>query len=703
MPEQAAAPTKRGRGNPNGLRYDEPANLTIPDAPANVPLWEYLIEIAQEDDNWDRAADIAGRGWKSIATACCRPARAGSWPLDMLPGGKNWYAVEQEKEARRASRNIELERQTNEAKTKIYLADEAHHNAIAAKRPQPPMDCTPPSANPNDRTAQHPYMMPRQKVYRYMEDPVIWCEEKHPLIENKKYGQVPMRPWMFQKEIMRAVMQGGVHLYLKSRQVAVTTPIQVAWGHALLYQYVVTGKPFHGHIFANKEDKALGIVKKARLAITSAELTPEERKGLKGSDHTTNVKKTFYRQPGADNHIFVHTTTGVDIRGDDVNCVLIDEGDFIMNLEEVWASCIEAVEIGDYISVVSSINPHEPVTGFRNMFFEEAPQRSWNTMKIDWRGNEERLVNRAGEKDEGAEWEREQREQMGDSLFEVAHNLKIKQAGSALVKVATLRRYAAKQDFWGNERMAGHRYVKGLDIGGQGDNDPCVFVVIDMTVRPGQVVYERNFNDIRCHPGEEPTAALQREIEAEDARWDGPTFVDITQNRSFVALLKLKDKCSVKMSAGIDADNRKYDRGSGLRIRTKARAAIVEEFLTALETGELVVFEKETPELWLALETAKYASLKKIGPDKGTKQDASKAKRQGKNPDYFDAAMLARLGMGRVRGGRRTQYTEDGEPVDDAVDVEEQRRGGRELHQSGPADRLADVKGSLRWQHGDKY
>lgn len=722
MTEDTADTTIPQRGR---IPYDEPASLTVPGAPENVPLWEYLIEVAMEKDHWQAAADLVGLSWQSVATACCRDFRAGCWPVEMLPQGKNYSPAVTKKERKRYATQAAKRKAEKEATAAIRRADAQHSAAIAAKRPRPlVMDCTPPNlalvgdgdtANPNDRTGASPYVIPRQKVYDYMEDPVKWCEEMHPFIESKKYGQVPFKPWFFQREIMRAVMVGGVHLYLKSRQVAVTTPIMVAWGHAMLYQYAVTGKPFHGHVFANKEDKALGIVKKARLAVNSSELTVEERRGLKGCDHTTNVKKTFYRQPGADNHIFAHTTTGVDIRGDDVNCVLIDEADFLMYLDLVWTSCIEAVEVGDYLSLVSSINPHEPVTEFRRMFFEQAPGLSWHTTSIDWRANEERLVNREGENDGGEEWEREQRASMGDATFDVAHNLKIRSAGSSLLKVATLRRFAAKCEYWGNEVRVGHRYTKGLDIGGQGNNDPCVFHVIDMTVRPAQSVYERDFTnpEVKCYPGEEPLEALRREIEEEDAKWDGPTFVDCTHNRAFVGLLKLKHKQAVQLTSGATADNRRYDAGSGMRVRSKARVSIVNDFLISLDTSELVVFEQHTPALWAALETAKFASVKQTGPDKGrgVKQDASKAKRQGKNPDHFDAAMLARMGMGRVRGGVRRAWTEDGEEIEQGDGggggrggvMEEERRGGRELRQGGPGDRLADVRGTASWRQGDKF
>lgn len=686
MPEVTEAPIaaesqapvvscRRGPGRVSVTRWDDPASETIPGAPSNIPLWEHCIEIG-----FMESSRVLGLSFPTVSRQVKKPERAGTWPEEMLP-------------AAQFSKPL-----TGEPGLKIKPP-----RAKPGPKPKP--------HNPNDRRRKHATILPQTKLYDYMEDVVVWCEKKQPQIESKKRGRIPFVPWDFQKWIMRDVTKGGIHVYEKSRQVAVSTPIAVAFGHALLYQHIVHNKPFHGHVFANKEDKALMLAKKSRLAVWTS-FTDEERdeliaKGkkrgavlLEGCDPLTNVKKTYYRTATADNHILIHTTTNVDIRGDDVNAFLIDEGAFLPDLEEVWGSAVAATEPGDYGAVVST--PAEE-TGFFAQMCDTAEEHGWDYMPIDWRANEERLFNRAGEFDDGEEWRSYQIKNFGVSLFEVEHELKRIGSGSRILNINTVRNFASKSTCLGDKPLVGHSYAKGVDIGGTGDLDDVSFVVIDLTARPAQVVYERSLKEepLEPRPGEEPQEVIKRSIEEFDAQWLGPVFIDCTNNRAFVALLKIRDKRPICLAMG-KGDRCEWDKGSGMKLRNKSRSETQREFTIVLETGALLVFEKATPRLWEAMETAKRGNVIKSGHNEGKLLSAGKQKRLGKYPDFWDAAMLSRLGMGRVKDVRSHRGRDD----EQVREGEEPRRDVKTLMMPSPGDRLRDreVQGNgSRWRQGDRY
>ena len=664
-PEETFAEIQQQKQRRQRIAWDDAAAVSIPGAPDNVALWEHCIDLG-----YAAAGAALGIPCGVIAREIRRPGRADKWPEELLPQTKTRPRTPRPK--------------TYDTKKKR----EAAERAAALKK------------NPKDRTSDFPVFIPRVKLYKYMEDPVEWCKVKRPQIESKKRGRIPFVPWDFQQWIMRDVMKGDIHLYEKSRQVAVSTPIAVAFGHALLYQQVVTGKPFHGHVFANKEDKALMLAKKTRLAIwTATEDDPEVRACLTGCDPVTNVKKTFYRTKEADNHLLIHTTTHVDVRGDDVNAFLIDEAAFLANLEDVWASCVGATEPGDYGALVST--PAEETNEFAQMC-DKAEEFGWHYMPVNWKANEERLYNRRGEFDDGKEWSDAKIKESGISLFSIEHELKRIGTGSTILDMNVLVEAAKNVKHFGTEPIPGHTYVKGLDIGGTGDLDEIVFVVIDVTSKPAQVVYEQSIEP-KPKVGEKPQDSLKRQIEEFDRKWPGKTYADCTNNRAFVALLNLTLKHAIRLVGG-SSDTLNWDPSASMRVRSKSRSEAQREWTICLETGALVAWESVTPKLWKSMKTMKQGNLITTGRNKGMLMRANKQKRLGSFADYWDAGMLARLGMGRVRDipGHRGRSHDDEELEKEDTN----RRRVQTLKQTGPGDKLRErvvVGGRVKWVQGERY
>lgn len=636
--------------------WDAPArDIFGPAAPEGLLAWQHAWNIG-----YAKAARLLGCHAHTIRMAVRQEKRAGK--AVQAPGRKKYRAP----------------------------APEGAAAPQEAPVPSPAIFAPPvPDYNPDrlsdEIRAQFAGGVPDKPWHMYEEDPVVWCEEKHPFIESKVRGRIPFVPWDWQKSLMRNVMHGGIHIHKKSRQVAVTTAYAVGFAHAFLYQYRVHGKPFHGHIFANKEDKALGIAKKSRLAVWTADLTDEDRESLSGCDPTTNVKKMYHREEGADNHIFVHTTTNVDIRGDDVNAFLIDEGAFILNLEDVWQACAGATEPGDFGAVVSTPNWD---SGFFAEMCSTTQEHGWFYLPIDWRANEERMGN-----DQGLTWMQAKVKEIGQAMFDVEHGLKDIAAGSAMLNMERLRKFARGVPFPGTRPLVGHRYVKGVDIGGGGDRDDTVFTVIDITYNPAVVVLCQALGE-----GKRAISTQDRKtaIEAFDQKWLGQMFIDCTGNRDFVNLVVSRNKVPVHFSAGME-DKLHLDKGERMRVRAISRRIMTTRMQGLLDTGTLVVHEKRHPELWEALATARYPKVEQHRDGTTSLQTAAKSKRLGKNPDHWDSVMLATRGLGRLKdaaAGTRTtkEQRAAGSRSEWAVGIAAEAKGYKELHVPGPADNLRDQK-----------
>jgi hypothetical protein len=136
---------------------------------------------------------------------------------------------------------------------------------------------------------------------------------------------------------------------------------------------------YRAAIVANKETTAINIFKRIRLAYE--QLPNYIKPGVKDYGKTGMTL-------GNDSSIVVSTTTATSIRGDSLNCVLLDEAAHIEThlLEDFWSSVIPTVSSGKKSKILVVSTPK----GVGNKFYEiysgaeSGKLKTWKSERIDW-------------------------------------------------------------------------------------------------------------------------------------------------------------------------------------------------------------------------------------------------------------------------------------------------------------------------------
>lgn len=136
---------------------------------------------------------------------------------------------------------------------------------------------------------------------------------------------------------------------------------------------------YRAAIVANKETTAINIFKRIRLAYE--QLPNYIKPGVKDYGKTGMTL-------GNDSSIVVSTTTATSIRGDSLNCVLLDEAAHIEAhlLEDFWSSVIPTVSSGKKSKILVVSTPK----GVGNKFYEiysgaeSGKLKTWKSERIDW-------------------------------------------------------------------------------------------------------------------------------------------------------------------------------------------------------------------------------------------------------------------------------------------------------------------------------
>lgn len=453
-------------------------------------------------------------------------------------------------------------------------------------------------------------------------DPVVWVEEMRPHIETKTYGLIPFSPYPYQKEIMRAVASGEAYVIDKARQLGVSTCIMVAFAHQLLYRQIATGIPLHCHVVANKEEVSIGrLLKMAKTALSTAKLHPWQKETLHGiNPKVANNEIQYYTSEGQ-NYIRAHASGKDAGRSFDGNAALLEEFAFMPYGEGVWTSISPMLDDLEKapVFIVSTYN------GDGDLFCEFVDNHQALGLKhvpVDWRAHPDRWGN-----DDGATWKARSLKKFAgrEDLWRQEYELGRIAVGTRFVDMHILEEHAAASPYLGSLPIPGHRYSKGVDIAGP-ERKGTVHVVIDLTVRPPQVVFKQTFS-------EQSTGAKIHAINELDARYPGPLFIDGTHDPAIAAQVSSRSKVAIRFTGGAAVTER-IDRVENLRWRNIPRTLLLSWGATNLEAGYLVIHLDKFPDLYSAIKTANRAPGQKT---------------LGENVDELDALLLANLPLTKTR------------------------------------------------------
>lgn len=455
-------------------------------------------------------------------------------------------------------------------------------------------------------------------------DPVAWTRMCQPKIESKRYGIMPFQPYDYQIAVMRAVARAQSLVIPKSRQVGISTAIMVAYAHQLLYKAEHIGAPFHCHVVANKEEVSVGrLLRIAKFALSTANLTPAQRRNLRGLDWSSMVPQISYDTKLAHNYIRAHTSGSDPGRSFGGNAALLEEVAAMPNAYDVWKSIAPMLDDVPH-SVVMLVSTYQGDGDFFCDCVDNAEEMGLTCFPVNWTAHPDR--------DE--EWVKASQARFLGRKGEWEEEFALKRIGSGkkMVDLHVVKDYAADVEFVGNKGNAaipvplpGHRYAKGVDLAGPGQ-DETVLTAIDLYVKPPQVVYQRAL----------PYMATEDRIatiDIFDREFVGQLWIDGTNDKTLPALVTSRNKVAVHITGARTSQDR-VDRVEGLKWKMVPRDQL-QSWLTAnLERGRLIVHLEQFPDLYRALDTAQVAT--------GTK-------RLGKNVDHLDSLMLANMSLASSR------------------------------------------------------
>lgn len=459
----------------------------------------------------------------------------------------------------------------------------------------------------------HPGGVQQIATPSYKTDPVAWIRDRRPCIDSKGYGGViPFEPWPYQKEVMRYFWAGGTYFIKKDRQMGYTTTVLMAVAHKLLYGMEIQNVPFHFHLLADTGEKAQDLLRMVKMALTTADLSDEERAMIRGADPQMNNPVVRF---GLHSYVRCHATTGRSVRGYSGNGVLVEEAAFIENLPEVWKSTVAMVSELEEMVVKPSVwvvsSPNGP--SYHEELCEHAAQWDATFLPYDFRQVPGR----------DAAWEERERARLGDEIFEEEHGLRIIGDDEPLFSLEPIRRFAAEVQPLEVTPIPGHRYSKGLDV--SGSSGVTVFVATDVTYKPAQPVCVKEIKG--------SFAEKLKQVADLDAQYPGPLHADGTWDSSFVGSLKdlVLRMIPVRFTGGSQVGSG-HDAEEKMRWTYYPRERMSSGTKRALGSGRVVLYEETQPKLWEAVKTARGHAKH---------ETSGKTKRRGRHPDVLDAFMLS--------------------------------------------------------------
>lgn len=203
---------------------------------------------------------------------------------------------------------------------------------------------------------------------------IIYFAENFFYIVSLDRGKETIKLYEAQKRVLRSFVQNRNVIVCSSRQIGKSTMLTVfsLW-------MVCFHEDYRAAIVANKETTAINIFKRIRLAYE--QLPNYIKPGVKDYGKTGMTL-------GNDSSIVVSTTTATSVRGDSLNCVLLDEAAHIEPhlIEEFWSSVIPTISSGKKSKILVVSTPK----GVGNKFYEiysgaeSGKLKTWKSERIDW-------------------------------------------------------------------------------------------------------------------------------------------------------------------------------------------------------------------------------------------------------------------------------------------------------------------------------
>ena len=308
---------------------------------------------------------------------------------------------------------------------------------------------------------------------RKCKDDIIYFAENFFYIVSLDRGKEKIQLYEAQKRVLRSFVRERNVIVCSSRQIGKSTMLTVF----SLWMVCFT-EDYRAAIVANKETTAINIFKRIRLAYE--QLPNYIKPGVKDYGKTGMTL-------GNDSSILVSTTTATSIRGDSLNCVLLDEAAYIEShlLEDFWSSVIPTISSGKNSKILVVSTPN----GIGNKFYEiysgaeSGKLTKWKSERIDWwdvPGRDE-------------EWKQMQIELLGseDKFLEEFNNAFLDDAASAVGALIIEQFKKNKKDpIWTSEDgeytifefpNKNNLYVIGVDVGEGIGRASSVAQVLDVT------------------------------------------------------------------------------------------------------------------------------------------------------------------------------------------------------------------------------
>jgi hypothetical protein len=315
---------------------------------------------------------------------------------------------------------------------------------------------------------------------------IIYFAENYFYITNLDRGKEKIKLYVKQKQILRSLMSNRFVVVCSCRQAGKTTLMTI---YALWVTCFTDDQ--RAVIVANKEQTAINVFKRIR---TAYEQLPNFLKpGVKEYGKTGLTLAN-------DSSIGISTTTSTAVRGESINCLIVDEMAFIEShlIDEFWKSVIPVISSGKKTKIFVTSTPN----GTNNKFYEvysegEKEKNSWKAERIDWYdvpGRTER-------------WKKQMIDALGsEEAFMQEFGNTFLDAGNSAVGATVIERFKTekKPPLWHSEDNTyrvyeypdkNKIYAIGVDVGegiGRAASVAQVFDITDLTCIEQVAVYGTN-------------------------------------------------------------------------------------------------------------------------------------------------------------------------------------------------------------------
>ena len=311
-----------------------------------------------------------------------------------------------------------------------------------------------------------------EELKRCKED-IVYFAENFFFIITLDRGKEKIKLYDAQKRVLKSFVEHRNVIVCSSRQIGKSTMLTVFSLWMICFH-----EDYRAAIVANKETTAINIFKRIRLAYE--QLPNYIKPGVKDYGKTGMTL-------GNDSSIIVSTTTATSVRGDSLNCVLLDEAAHIEThlLEEFWSSVIPTISSGKKSKILVVSTPKGVGNKFHSIYSgaESGKLKTWKAEKIDWWDVPGR----------DAVWKQDQIELLGseEKFLQEFNNTFLDDAASA-VGALIIERFKSekKPPVWSSEDGeyfvyeypdASKLYVVGVDVGEGIGRAASVAQILDVT------------------------------------------------------------------------------------------------------------------------------------------------------------------------------------------------------------------------------